>query len=100
MLLLVRAAVFRAVHDHIAVLPSAVAYLYRATRSVTREIWLTRGDAARTGTISIPVAEPALAAFEQILTARANVPKEKPAVIEPWVSAAQAKEHLGKYLVE
>jgi hypothetical protein len=100
MLLLVRAAVFRAVHDHIAVLPSAVAYLYRATRSVTREIWTTKADPSRNAALPVPVAEPALGALEQILAARANIPKEKPVVIEPWVSAAQAKEHLGKFLVE
>lgn len=100
MLLLVRAAVFRAVHDHIAVLPSAVAYLYRATRSVTREIWTTKTDPSRNAAIPVPVAEPALGALEQILAARANIPKEKPVAIEPWVSAAQAKEHLGKFLGE
>ncbi len=98
MLLLVRAAVFRAMHEHQASVPNAVAYLYRATRGVTREIWSSKVDLSRTG--SIPVAEPALGALEQILAARAVVPKEKAATVEPWTSAQQAKENLGKYLSE
>jgi hypothetical protein len=99
MLLLVRAAVFRAVQEHAASVPNAVHYLYRATRHVTREIWMTKPDPARAA-IPIPVAEPALGALEQILAQRANVPREKPASIEPWTTAQQAKENLGKFLTE
>jgi len=98
-LLLVRAAVFRAVHEHHASVPNAVTHLYRSTRPVTREIWQTRPDPGR-GVVPVPVAEPALAALEQIVAARANVPKEKPVSIEPWTSAAQAKDSLGKLLTE
>ncbi|MBK8253594.1 MAG: hypothetical protein IPK82_13120 [Polyangiaceae bacterium] len=96
MLLLVRAAVYRAVHDHHQNVTNAVDYLFRATRSVTREIWTARTDAGR----PVPVAEPALAVFEQVVASRAQLPREKQAQIEPWTSAAQAKEHLGKYLTE
>jgi hypothetical protein len=98
-LLLVRAAVFRAVHEHHATVPNAVTQLYRATRPFTREIWQTRPDPGRAAP-SVPVAEPALAALEQIVAARANVPKERPVTIEPWTTAAQAKESLGKLLAE
>ena len=98
MLLLVRAAVFRAVHDHYANVPNAVAYLYRGTRTVTREIWSSKQEAGRQ--VAIPVAEPALGALEQILAARANIPKEKPVAIEPWITAQQAKENLARYLGE
>ena len=98
-LLLVRAAVFRSVHEHHEAVPSAVAYLYRATRPVTREIWPTRPEAGRPAG-PIPVAEPALGALEQVVAARAVVPKEKPATIEGWTSAQLAKEQLGKYLAE
>ncbi len=98
MLLLVRAAVFRAVHEHYAAVPNAVAYLYRATRTVTREVWSSKPDPGRAG--AIPVAEPALGALEQILAARASIPKEKPVTIDPWTSAQQAKENLSKYIAE
>lgn len=98
MLLLVRAAVFRAVHEHFAAVPNAVAYLYRATRTVTREVWSSRPDPTRVG--AVPVAEPALGALEQILAARASIPKEKPVTIEPWTTAQQAKENLAKFLSE
>lgn len=98
-LLLVRAAVFRAVHEHMEAVPHAVAYLHRATRAVTREIWTTRPDPARPPG-PIPLAEPALGALEQIIGARALVPREKPAAIEGWPTAQQAKEQLGKYLAE
>ena len=98
MLLLVRAAVFRAVHEHHAAVPNAVAYLYRATRTVTREVWSSKLDPGRAA--AIPVAEPALGALEQILAARASIPKEKPVTIDPWTSAQQAKENLSRYLAE
>lgn len=99
MLLLVRAAVFRAVYDHHEAVPNAVSYLVRATRQVTREIWSTRPDPSRPSG-PIPVADAALGALEQVVAARAMVPKEKPAAAEPWTTAAQAKENLARYVVE
>ena len=99
MLLLVRAAVFRAVLEHHETVPNAVSYLVRATRQVTREIWTTRPDPARPQP-SIPVAEPALGALETIVASRAHVPKEKPAAVEPWTTAAQAKENLARFVTE
>jgi hypothetical protein len=99
MLLLVRAAVFRAVHEHHDTAPNAVSYLVRATRPVTREIWSSRAEPGRTMG-PIPVAEPALGALEQVVTVRAHFPREKPAAVEPWTSAPQAKENLARYLTE
>jgi hypothetical protein len=98
-LLLVRAAVFRALHEHVEAVPHAVAYLYRATRGITREVWTTRQDPTR-ATGPLPLAEPALGALEQIITARGTLPKEKPAAVDGWTTAQQAKEQLGKYLGE
>lgn len=99
MLLLVRAAVFRALHEHLEAVPHAVAYLYRTTRGVTREIWTTRPDSGRPSG-PLPVAEPALGALEQIVAARGSVAKEKPPAVDPWATAQQAKEQLAKYLAE
>lgn len=99
MLLLVRAAVFRAVHEHFDTVPNAVVYLYRATRAITREIWTTRPDPTRPPG-PIPLAEPALSAMEQIVTARGTFPREKPVSIDGWTTAQQAKEQLAKYVVE
>jgi hypothetical protein len=99
MLLLVRAAVFRAVLEHHDAVPNAVYYLVRATRQVTREIWSTRPEPGRTPP-PMPVAEPALGALEQVVAARAHVPKEKPAVVEPWTTAPQAKENLARFVIE
>ena len=48
----------------------------------------------------MPVAEPALGALEQVVAARAHVPKEKPASVEPWTTATQAKENLARFVVE
>ncbi len=98
-LLLVRAAVFRAVLEHHDAVPNAVFYLVRATRQVTREIWSTRPEPGRTPP-PMPVAEPALGALEQVVAARALVPKEKPAAVEPWTTAPQAKENLARFVVE
>lgn len=99
MLLLVRAAVFRAVMEHHEAVPNAVFYLVRATRQVTREIWSTRPEPGRAPP-PMPVAEPALGALEQVVAARAHVPKEKPASVEPWTTATQAKENLARFVVE
>jgi hypothetical protein len=38
--------------------------------------------------------------MERVIVARANMQKEKPLAIEPMVSAAQAKEHVARYLSE
>jgi hypothetical protein len=79
---LVRSAVFRAIHDYREPLPDAVAHLYRCT-GMGRD-----------------APEPALLVLDRIVTARAHHPGEKPLAIDPLTSAAQAKEHIGRYLIE
>jgi hypothetical protein len=90
---LVRSAVFRAIYDFKDLLPDAVAHLYRCT-GVARE---PAGAAPRAGP---GTTEPALVVMERVIVARAQVTKEKPLVIEPMTSAAQAKEHVARYLLE
>lgn len=79
---LVRATVFRAIHEHRAELPEAVAHLYRCTG--------TGRDAP----------EPALLVLDRVINARARHPGEKPLAIDPLTSAALAKEHIGRYVAE
>ena len=79
---LVRAAVFRAIHDYRDTLPDAVAHLYRCT-GMGRD-----------------APEPALLVLDRVVNARAQHPGEKPLVIDPLTSAAQAKEHVARYLME
>jgi len=79
---LVRATVFRAIHDYRDLLPDAVAHLYRCT-GMGRD-----------------APEPALLVLDRVVSARAHHPGEKPLAIDPLTSAAQAKEHVGRYLVE
>jgi hypothetical protein len=100
MMLLVRATVFRAIHEFNESAPDAVAYLYRATTMATREIWPSSPQAWQRNTVRIPMAEPALMVMERIITVRAQVPKEKPLVPEPLTSATQAREHLARYAEE
>ena len=79
---LVRAAVFRAIHEYRDQLPEAVAHLYRCTG--------TGRDAP----------EPALLVLDRVINARAQHPGEKPLAIDPLTSAALAKEHIGRYVAE
>jgi hypothetical protein len=79
---LVRATVFRAIHEHRAELPEAVAHLYRCTG--------TGRDAP----------EPALLVLDRVINARAHHPGEKPLAVDPLTSAALAKEHIGRYVAE
>lgn len=94
MMWLVRSTVFRAVYDFKDTLPDAVAHLYRCT-GIGKD-----AASSRASQISIPAAEPALHVMERVIVARANMPKEKPLALEPMVSAAQAKEHVARYLAE
>lgn len=100
MLLLVRAAVYRAIYEFGETVPDAVSYLHRTTGTMTRLIW---PSAARTGkrpTGTMPTAEPALLAMERIVSARGLVPKERPYTLDPISTATAAKEHLGRYVEE
>lgn len=101
MMLLVRSTVYRALFEFSESVPDAVAHLFRATADSTKEIWAT--ESRRRGSMStpIPMAEPALLVMQQIVSSRGQVPKEKtPPNIEPLTSAAQAKEHLKRYVEE
>jgi hypothetical protein len=90
---LVRSVVFRAIYDYRDVLADSVAHLYRCTG-------VGRDSAASGRTTSSPAVEPALAVMERIVVARGTMPKESPLALEPMTSAAQAKEHVARYLQE
>jgi hypothetical protein len=79
---LVRATVFRAIYDYRELLPEAVAHLYRCT-GMGRD-----------------APEPALLVLDRVVASRAHHPGEKALVIDPLTSAAQAKEHVARYLTE
>jgi hypothetical protein len=79
---LVRATVFRSIHDFRDTLPEACAHLYRCT-GMGRD-----------------APEPALLVLDRVVAARARHPGEKPLVIDALTSATQAKEHVARYLVE
>jgi hypothetical protein len=79
---LVRATVYRAIHEHHEAHPDATAHLYRCS-----------GVGGGAG-------EPPLAVLQRLLGAHAQVAPEKPLAVEPFTSAAQAKEHIGRLLGE
>jgi hypothetical protein len=87
-----RSAAYRAVYEFKDVLPDAVASLYRAS-VMGRDPGSPR-TAAPTGS------DPSLRVMEQIIVARGQLPREQPLAIEPMTSAAQAKEHVGRFLLE
>jgi hypothetical protein len=98
MVLLIRSTVFRAICEFGEALPDAVAHLYRSTASASRELVQQEGGARRASAVAI--AEPALLVMERIVSARGQVPEEKPLHIDPLSTAALAREHLGRYLRE
>lgn len=91
---LMRSAVFRAIYDFKDLLPDAVAHLYRCT-GVARDA----GTSSRVSA-QLQATEPALVVMERVIVARGQVAREKPLAIEPMTSAAQAKEHVARYLGE
>ncbi|TKD04543.1 hypothetical protein [Polyangium fumosum] len=100
MLLLVRAAVYRAIYEFGEAVPDAVSYLYRNASSVTRAIWPSASPPGKRPSSPIPMAEPALLAMERIVAVRAQLPKERAVIVEPLATAAQAREHLARYVEE
>jgi hypothetical protein len=92
---LVRSTVFRSVYDFKETVPDAVAHLYRCTG-------IGRDPASGGGATpsQFPASEPALLVMERVIVSRALMPKEKSLSVEPMVSAAQAKEHVARYLSE
>lgn len=90
---IVRATVYRAIYEFRDTLPEAVAHLSWSTGFAR--------DMAKGGSLDkLPAAEPALPVMERIIAARATMPKDKPLVVEPMASAAQAKEMMGRYIAE
>jgi len=98
MLIIIRSTVFRSILEHGESLPHAVAHLYRATATVTRD--LAQAEAGGRRASPALIAEPALHAMERMVSARGQVPDEKALQIEPLTSAAHAREHLTRYLRE
>ncbi|WP_156040721.1 hypothetical protein [Chondromyces apiculatus] len=98
MLILIRSTVFRAILEHGDTLPHTVAHLYRATAAVTRDLAQAENAGRRVNPAAI--AEPALYAMERLVSARGQVPDEKPLQIEPLTSATHAREHLSRFLRE
>ena len=92
MMWLVRSAVFRAIYDFKDSVPDAVAHLYRCTGMGSS------GNGRASGQFT--AAEPALMVMERVIVARGQMPKEKPLALDPMTSAAQAKEHVARYLAE
>jgi hypothetical protein len=95
MMWLVRSAVFRAIYEFKDLLPDAVAHLYRCT-GMNREA----PGSTRVSSGQLQATEPALVVMERVIVARGQVQREKPLAIEPMTSAAQAKEHVARYLLE
>jgi hypothetical protein len=89
---LVRSTVFRAIYEFKDTLPDAVAHLYRCTG--------VGKDPNNKDRSTVQATEPALVVMERVIVARAQLPKEKALAIEPMTSAAQAKEHVARYLAE
>ncbi len=79
---IVRSTAFRAIYAYRDTLPDAVAHLYRCTG------------------MGKDSPEPALLVMDRIIAARAQLSPEKPIVVEPFTSAALAKEQIARYLGE
>jgi hypothetical protein len=97
-LLLVRAAVYRAVYEFAETVPEAVSYLHRMTLSATRQVWSSK--AAPDKNSPMPMAEPSLLAMERVVSMRGQLPKEPKLAVDPLTTAGQAREHLSRYVEE
>jgi hypothetical protein len=91
---LVRSTVFRCVYDYKETLPDAVAHLFRTASAL-----MNPGSSRASQSLAAP-SEPALLIMERVIVARGQMPREKPLAVEPMTSAAQAKEHVARYLLE
>lgn len=99
MMLLIRAAVYRAVFDHESVAPAAVAHLFNETASMTKEIYIT-APGKRRGAMAIPSAQPAFDVMQTIVDQRGAVPVSNPIQVTPITTSQEAKQHLARYLSE
>jgi hypothetical protein len=61
-------------------------------------IWSSTGPPDKSS--PMPMAEPSLLAMERVVAQRAQLPKEPKLPSQPFTTAAQAREHLAKYVEE
>jgi hypothetical protein len=99
MMLLIRAAVYRAVFDYESAAPAAVAHLFNETAAMTREIYIT-APGKRRGAMAIPSAQPAFDVMQVIVDKRGDVPVSNPIQVTPITTSQEAKQHLARYLSE
>ena len=99
MMLLIRAAVYRAVFDHETLAPSAVAYLFNETAALTKEIYIT-APGKRRGAMAIPSPQPAFDVMQTIVDTRGEVPGKNTMQVTPITTSQEAKQHLARYLSE
>jgi hypothetical protein len=97
LLLVVRAAAFRAIHRFGEDVPDAVANLYRSTVGAAGEALAPGSAQRRAPGVEAIVIEPALLTIDRILLLRARVPKERPLTVEPMTSVEEARGFLARY---
>lgn len=99
MCLLIRATVYRAIHEHEAAVPDAVALLFHTTAPMTREIYIT-APGVRRGSMAIPATSPAFEVMARIVAQRGEVERGEPVAVQPITTAQEAKQHLARYVSE
>lgn len=99
MCLLIRATVYRAIHEHEAAVPDAVALLFHVTAPMTREIYIT-APGVRRGSMAIPATSPAFEVMARIVAQRGEVERGEPVAVQPITTAQEAKQHLARYVSE
>jgi hypothetical protein len=99
MCLLIRATTYRAVFEHDAAAPSAVAFLFASTLPMTREIYIT-APGKRRGSMAIPPTSPAFEAMARVVAQRGEIDAPEPLAVQPITTAQEAKQHLARYVSE
>lgn len=97
LLLVIRAAAFRAIHRFGDDVPDAVANLYRSTVGAAGEALAPGSPQRRAPGLEAIVIEPALLAIDRILLLRARVPKERTLAVDPMTSVEEARAFLARY---
>ncbi len=99
MCLLIRATVYRAILDHDAQVPHAVALLFHETAQQTKEIYIT-APGKRRGAMAIPAASPAFEIMARIVASDGVVDAGDPLGVTPITTSQDAKQHLARYVSE
>ncbi|HTJ81742.1 MAG TPA: hypothetical protein VL400_08445, partial [Polyangiaceae bacterium] len=99
MCLLIRATVYRAILDHGAAVPDAVALLFHETAAQTKEIFIT-APGKRRGAMAIPAASPAFEVMARIVSTAGIVDRGEPLAVTPITTSQEAKQHLARYVSE